>query len=52
MKMLLSKFYMTKERENFREVIETEYNKPLAMTKKDYEDLKISTKYWIYKKSI
>lgn len=52
MKMLLSKFYMTKERENFRKVIETEYNKPLAITKKDYEDLKNSIKCWIYKKSI
>lgn len=42
---------MTKERENFCKVIETEYNKPLAMTKKDYEDLKNSTKYGFTKKA-
>ena len=32
-------------------MIKTECNKPLIMTKKDHEDLKNSTKRWIYIKT-
>ena len=42
---------MIKESENCSKVIETEFNKPLVMTKKDHEDFRDSAKPWICKKA-
>ena len=36
--------------EYFCEIIETEFNKPLNMTKNDHEDFENSNKCWICKK--
>lgn len=55
MNVLLTNFKffidMIKEREYCSKVIETEFNKPVAVTKKDDEDFKSFTKCWIYKKT-
>ena len=43
---------MIKESENCSKVIDTEFNKPLAINKNDHEDFNDSSKCWIFKKSI
>ena len=42
---------MIKESEYCSKVIETEFNKPVAMTKKDHKDFKSFTKCCIYKRT-
>ena len=42
---------MIKESKYYSKVIETEFNKPLNMTQKDYKYFQSSTKYWICKKA-
>ena len=42
---------MIKESEYCSEVIETKFNKPLFVTKKDHEDFKNSIQGWICKKT-
>ena len=40
---------MIKEKKYYSKIIETEFNKPLIMTKKYNEDFEISAKCWICK---
>ena len=49
----IDKFFddIIKESEYCSKVIEKEFEKPLAMTKKDHEDFKSSNECWIFKKT-